>query len=355
MTDTSVVVSEPYGSARLLIRDLERQLMSRTKLLALFAGAALTLAGCGSTAASSTTTSSPAATATKAAIKICVYTHGDGGTFWTVAQKGAEAAAKSLGVTLDYQGSTNDAAKQAATINAGIAAGCQGIAASAPDPGAIKDAMLKAHAAGIPTVTMNSGSSVFKELGAFTHIGQDEVVAGRAAGEKFNAMGLKHLLCPIQEAANVGLSDRCKGAAETFKGKVTNFNLDGGLADLNAASAKLKAALTADKTIDGVFALNADIAAKAALPAVESLAGRTIKIGTVDMSPEALQAIKDGKIEFAIDQQQYAQGYLSVVFLYLAITNGNEVGGGLPVYSGPGFVTKDNVDSVMSLVAAGTR
>jgi simple sugar transport system substrate-binding protein len=103
-----------------------------------------------------------------------------------------------------------------------------------------------------------------------------------------------------------------------------------------------------------VFALNADIAAKAVLPAAESL-NLMLKIGTVDMSPEALQAISDGKMEFAIDQQQYAQGYMSVVLLYLALTNGNELGGGAPIYSGPGFVTKDNVDNVIALVKAGTR
>ena len=94
--------------------------MGHKKLLAVvagLAGATLTLAGCGSTASD---TATPSATATEAAIKICVYTHGDGGSFWTVAQKGAEAAAAKLGVTLDYQGSTNDAAKQAATIDAGI-------------------------------------------------------------------------------------------------------------------------------------------------------------------------------------------------------------------------------------------
>lgn len=327
--------------------------MSNKKLLAILGGAMLVLAGCSSSSEDTTATETAAANP-NADIKICVYTHGDGGTFWSVAQKGAEAAATDLGVTLDYQGSSNDAAKQAATIDAGVAAGCNGIAASAPDPGAIKDAMLKAKAAGIPTVTMNSGSSVFKDLGAFTHIGQDEIVAGRAAGEYFNNLGVKKILCPIQEANNVGLTDRCEGASQTFKGKVVNFNLDGGLADLNAATEKLKAALQADSGIDAVFALNADIAAKAALPAAEAL-GKTLKIGTVDMSPEALQAIKDGKMEFAIDQQQYAQGYLSVVFLYLAITNKNEVGGGVPVYSGPGFVTKDNVDDVIGLVAAGTR
>jgi len=323
------------------------------KILALLAGAALVLAGSSSSTEETTATETAAANP-NADIKICVYTHGDGGSFWSVAQKGAEAAAADLGVTLDYQGSTNDAAKQAATIDAGVAAGCQGIAASAPDPGAIKDAMLKAKDAGIPTVTMNSGSSVFKDLGAFTHIGQDEIVAGRAAGEFFNNLGVKKLLCPIQEANNVGLTDRCKGASETCKVKVVNFNLDGGLADLNAATEKLKAALQADAAIDAVFALNADIAAKAALPAAEAL-GKSLKIGTVDMSPEALQAIKDGKMEFAIDQQQYAQGYLSVMFLYLAITNKNEVGGGVPVYSGPGFVTAGNVDSVLSLVEAGPR
>ncbi|MEY4398618.1 MAG: hypothetical protein RLZ53_1194 [Actinomycetota bacterium] len=319
----------------------------KMKVAALAAVAALTLSGC---SAANTNTDDNAASA----VKICVYTHGDGGSFWSVAQKGAEQAGKDLGITVDYQGSTNDAAKQASTIEAGIAAGCNAIAASAPDPGAIKDAMLKAQAAGIPTVTMNSGSAVFSELGAFTHVGQDEIIAGQQAGLKFNAMGVKHVLCPIQEANNVGLADRCKGLAETFNGKAENFNLDGGLQDLTAASAKIKAALQADSSIDAVFALNADIAAKAVLPAAEEL-GLALKIGTVDMSPEALDAIAAGKMEFAIDQQQYAQGYMSVVLLYLNLTNGHSLGGGQPVYSGPGFVTKDNVAKVKDLVAAGTR
>ncbi len=324
--------------------------MSTKKFIVIAAVAALTLAGC---AATETETEDTAAPETSS-FKICVYTHGDGGTFWSVAQAGAEQAGADLGVTIDYQGSTNDSAKQASTIDAGIAAGCDAIAASAPDPGAIKTAMLAAAAAGIPTVTMNSGSSVFKELGAITHVGQDEIVAGREAGYKFNEMGLKNVLCPIQEAANSGLTDRCEGARQTFEGTVTDFNLDGGLADLTAAAAKVKAALEADTTIDGVFALNADIAAKAVLPAVTDL-GRDIKIGTVDMSAEALDAISAGSIAFAIDQQQYAQGYMSVVLLYLNLTNAHTLGGGLPVYTGPGFVDASNVEAVKALVAAGTR
>lgn len=317
---------------------------------AIAAVVALSLAGCSAGATTSTSTEAAAAPGNK----ICVYTHGDGGTFWSVFQKGAEKAAAELNVTLDYQGSSNDSAKQAQTITAGIAAGCMGIAASAPDAAAIKDSMLAAAAAGIPTVTANSGSSVFAELGAFTHIGQDEIVAGREAGKKFNDMGLKNILCPIQEAANSGLTDRCKGASETFTGTVTNFNVDGALADLTGAEAKIAAALTADPTIDGIFALNADVATGAALPAATA-SGRDIMIGTIDMSADALAAIKAGTIAFAVDQQQYAQGYMAVVLLNLAINNGNKLGGGLPIYSGPGFVTSDNVDAVLKLVAAGTR
>lgn len=322
--------------------------MFKMKYVAVAAAAMLALAGCSSPAAE-TNTAAPTSD-----LKICVYTHGDGGTFWSVAQKGAEQAAKDLGVELDYQGANNDAAKQAATIEAGVAAGCDGIATSVPDAEALQGPMDAAKAAGIPTVTMNSGSSVFKKLGAFTHVGQDEVIAGEQAGLKFNEMGLKHVLCPIQEAGNVGLSDRCKGLKNTFSGKAEEFNLDGGLADLTAATAKLQAALEADKTIDGIFALNADIAAKAALPAAEA-AGVSVKIGTVDMSPEALDAIEAGTMEFAIDQQQYAQGYMAVTLLYLNLTNGHELGGGQPIYTGPGFVTKDNVAKVKELVAAGTR
>lgn len=287
-------------------------------------------------------------------IKICIYTHGDGGTFWSVAQKGAEDAAANLGVTLDYQGSTNDSAKQAATIEAGVEGGCSGIGASAPDPGAITDAMLSAEAAGIPTVTINSGSAVFGDLGAFTHVGQDEIVAGREAGEQFNELGATKILCPIQEAANSGLTDRCKGAAETFSGEVEEFNVDGALADLAGAQAKIRAALEADSSIDGVFALNSDVATGAVLPAVEAV-NPDIVVGTVDLSSDALTAISDGTLAFAIDQQQYAQGYLAVELLYLAVKDAIKLGGGLPMYTGPAFVTADNVEAVQASVEAGTR
>lgn len=329
--------------------------------LAAVAATALLLGACSSSSeeaapaatAAAGAESAAAASGDNAAMKICVYTHGDGGGFWSVAKKGAVKAGEDLGVTVDYQEANNDPAKQAQLIEAGVAGGCTAMAVSAPNPDALKDALAKVSEAGIPIVTMNSGSKSFKDLGAFTHVGQDEFVAGQGAGNKFKELGATKVLCVIQEANNIGLQERCDGAKDTF-GNVENLQLSSGLADIAKSQAEVQAKLEADPSIDAVFALNADIATGAAMPSVDAV-GRPITIGTVDLSGDAVQAVKDGKIAFAIDQQQYAQGYLSVALLYLNLLNGHELGGGLPINTGPGFVTKDNAELVQGLATAGTR
>jgi simple sugar transport system substrate-binding protein len=282
-----------------------------------------------------------------------MYTHGDGGGFWSVAKKGAEKAADDLGIDLDYQESNNDAEAQAQLIEAGVSAGCDGIAVSAPNPDAIQGAMDQANDAGIPLVTMNSGAAVFQELHAFTHVGQDEFIAGQEAGKKFAELGATKVLCPIQEANNIGLQERCDGAKDTF-GNVENLQLSAGLADLSKSQAEIQAKLEADPSIDAVFSLNADISTGSAMPASEAV-GRDIINGTVDLSGDAVQSIADGDLAFAIDQQQYAQGYLPIVLLYLNKINGHVLGGGQPMYTGPGFVTQDNAELVQKLAEEGTR
>ncbi len=328
--------------------------------IAAVAASALVLAGCSSDSGDSAAEGDTAAAEGSGSsgpdnseFKICMVTHGDGGGFWSVAKAGADRAAADLGVDFSYQETTNDAELQAQLIEADVSAGCEGIAVSAPNPDALKDALAAAEAAGVSIVTMNSGSKVFKDLGAFTHVGQDEFIAGQEAGLKFQEAGVTKVLCPIQEQNNIGLQERCDGAADTF-GNVENLQLSAGLGDLAQSQAEIQAALEADPSIDGIFALNADIATAAALPAADAV-GRDITVGTVDLSGDAVQAIADGDLAFAIDQQQYAQGYMSVVLLYLNLLNGHELGGGQPMYTGPGFVVQENAELVQELAANGTR
>ena len=160
-------------------------------------------------------------------LTIAVITHGDGGSFWAVAKKGAEDAAKDLGVTLKYSESNNDAQQQAQMIEAAVTEKVDGLAVSAPDPEAITSAVRQAVDAGIPVITLNSGLDSYQDLGALTHVGQTEGLAGQAAGKALADNGAKKLLCIIHEQGNIGLNDRCDGAKKGFGGDVENMQVKG--------------------------------------------------------------------------------------------------------------------------------
>lgn len=315
---------------------------------------ALAIAGgvvaAGSALAGSTT--SGTAQGEQQRIVIAMVTHGDGGSFWSVAKKGALQAGKDLAVTVRYSESNNDPKRQAELIDAAISQKVDGLAVSAPNPDALKNSLARARKAGIPFITLNSGSEQFRELGAITHVGQTETVAGQGAGEKFAAAGAKKLLCVIHEQNNIGLNQRCQGAKVGFKGTVVNLQV-AGTGDIQTTKNQIQAKLQSDKAIDAVLSLNPDIA----IAAQDAIAGARskAKLGTFDLSGDVVSSIKSGKIVFAIDQQQYAQGYLPVVFLYLYKLNLNTIGGGLPVLTGPGFVDKSNASQVEALAKKGTR
>jgi simple sugar transport system substrate-binding protein len=285
-------------------------------------------------------------------VTIAMVTHGDGGSFWSVAKKGAEAAAEDLGVTLKYSESNNDPEEQAQLIEAAVTEGVDGLAVSAPNPDAIRDAVKTAVDAGIPVITLNSGAEESASLGAITHVGQTETIAGEGAGTKLKDAGVTKLICVIHEQGNIGLNQRCDGAKKTFGGEVENVQV-AGTADISTTLTEIQSKLESDDSIDGVLTLNPDIAV-AARDAIAG-AGSEAKLATFDLSGDVIRAIKDDEILFAIDQQQYLQGYLPVVFLTLNKTNLNTVGGGQFVLTGPGFVEKSNAAEIEKLAEAGTR
>jgi simple sugar transport system substrate-binding protein len=285
-------------------------------------------------------------------VTIAMVTHGDGGSFWSVAKKGAEQAAEDLGVTLKYSESNNDPEEQAQLIEAAVTEGVDGLAVSAPNPDAIRDALATAKDAGIPIITLNSGAEESASLGAITHVGQTETIAGEGAGAKLKEAGATKMICIIHEQGNIGLNQRCDGAKKTFGGEVENVQV-AGTADISTTLTEIQSKLESDSSIDAVLALNPDIA----VAARDAVAGASseAKLATFDLSADVIKAIKDDEILFAVDQQQYLQGYLPVVFLTLNKTNLNTVGGGQFVLTGPGFVEKSNAAEIEKLAEAGTR
>ncbi|MFB8348199.1 substrate-binding domain-containing protein [Streptomyces niveus] len=284
-------------------------------------------------------------------MKIAMVTHsGEGDTFWDIVQSGAKVAAAKDNVQFLYA-ANKEGKEQAQLIQSYIDQDVDGLVVSLAKPEAVKAVLAKAAAAGIPVVTINSGAEFSEPFGALGHIGQDEAIAGEAVGEELNKRGKKKALCVIHEQGNVSLEGRCAGVEKTFEGTVENLNVEG--TNMPATTSSIEAKLQSGKDIDAVVTLGAPFAA-ASVKAKES-AGSGAEINTFDLNEDVVKQLKAKEIGFAVDQQPYLQGYLAVDELWLHKNNGNVIGGGKPVLTGPALVTEKDVPALEKFTARGTR
>ncbi|MDT5185926.1 MAG: simple sugar transport system substrate-binding protein, partial [Mycobacterium sp.] len=200
-------------------------------------------------------------------------------------------------------------------------------------------------------VAVNSGIADWKAMGVVEYFGQDETIAGQAAGERFTHEGAQNTLCVIHEPGHVGLEARCDGLARGFKGQTQKLYVDS--VDRATVKRAVIAKLQQDFSIDRILTLGAPMA----LAALEAVADSNsyARVATFDTNEGVVDAIKNGMIEWAIDQQPFLQGYLAVDSLWLYFTNKNVIGGGQPTLTGPSFVDETNINSVADLAEAGTR
>ncbi len=281
---------------------------------------------------------------------IAMVTHETpGDTFWDKIKAGGQQAADNYGIDLKYSNDP-DPGKQATLIANAIDSKVDGIATTLATPDALADSVQQARDADIPVAAFNSGIDQYLETGAQMYFGSDETLAGTTAGERIAEDGGKNVLCVIQAAGSVALESRCEGVKAGIA-NTTNIQVNG--ADDSAVVSSLQAALTEDPSIDYIVTLGAPIALDA-LQALEA-AGSDAKLVTFDLNADAAQEIADGTIEFSIDQQPYVQGYMAVTALYLNLKNGNDLGGGGPVLTGPSFVDSTNIETILPFTENNTR
>lgn len=282
---------------------------------------------------------------------VAMVSHGaPGDTFWDLVRKGAEDAAKKDNIELRYS-SDPQAPNQANLVQSAIDSGVDGIAVTLPNAQAIGPAAKAAVDAGIPVVGLNAGMNDYQDYGLSGFFGQDEKVAGTLAGERLKEEGAKKVLCVIHEQGNSSQEARCQGVKDGAGANVENLYVNG--QDLTSVTSTIQAKLAQDPSVDYVMSLVAPVG----LAAVNSVkdAGSEAKVATFDTNAELVEAIKEGRIRFAVDQQPYVQGYMAVDSLWLAMRNGSTIGGGRPVYTGPAFVDKGNVDKIEEAAKAGLR
>ncbi|MEU0036822.1 MULTISPECIES: sugar ABC transporter substrate-binding protein [unclassified Streptomyces] len=334
--------------------------MARTRTwvsIALAGALGASLAGCSSTGGKRAEDARKAASAQgRAAVNtprwtFAMVTHsGDGDTFWDIVQSGAKQAAVKDNINFLYSHNA-EAQQQAQLVDAAVDKRVDGIIVTLAKPDAMKAAVARAEKAGIPVITVNSGSEQSKAFGALTHIGQDETIAGEAVGDELNKRGRKKALCILHEQGNVGHEQRCAGVKKTFHGTVQDLYVQG--TSMPDVQSSIGAKLQADKSIDSVVTLGAPYADTAVKARKD--AGSDAEVDTFDLNAKVAAELKDGTLGFAVDQQPYLQGYEAVDLLWLYKYNADVLGGGKPVLTGPQIITKDQAAALEEYTKRGTR
>jgi len=281
--------------------------------------------------------------------KFVWISHGpDSDSWFNVIKNAIKVTNEQMHVETEYRNPpTGDLADMARIVQQSSAAGVDGIIVTIADynvlEGPIKDAVAK----GIPVVTVNSGTvEESQKLGALLHVGQPEYEAGLGAGKRAKEAGVKSFVCVNHYITNPASVERCRGFADGIGVELGNQMVDSGI-DPSEVQNKVKAYLTANKDTGAILTLGPNSAEPSIRAVKEMGLDGDIYFGTFDLSSEISAAIKDGTINFAIDQQPFLQGSIPIQVLTNYVRYG--VAPANSIFTGPGFVTKDNIALVESL------
>jgi len=272
-------------------------------------------------------------------------------SWWNTVRNAFKAAGKAMDVDVEYRNPPNgDLANMARIIEQATASRPDGLIVTIADYDVLKRPINKAVELGIPVITINSGTEKQSaELGAKMHVGQPEHYAGLKAGERAKKAGVTKFLCVNHYITNPASVERCQGFAEGLGVKLGDQMIDSGV-DPTKIQNKVQAYLRQHPDTNGILTLG-PLSAHPTIRAVKELGlDGQVFFATFDLSDQIADAIDNGIINFAIDQQPYLQGYMPVVVLALYDRYGLMPANN--IRSGPGFITKDNLALVKKL--AGT-
>lgn len=283
-------------------------------------------------------------------LRIVMVTHGAAGVgFWAKVKEGADAAAEATGVELVYRAPESfDLDRMAELVNEAAAEAPDGLIVSIPNADALAGPIRTAVDAGIPVISINSGFDVGRSLGALLHVGQSEYEAGRVAGEAMRDSAGTHALCLNHELGNVALDLRCKGFIDGFAGSVEVMPVSVEPEETLSAIAER---LESEDRIDVILALSATSAGEPAIAAVKALEeGRTVNVGTFDVTDTVLAEVAAGAASFAVDQQPFLQGYFPVQFL--VVLNRRGVVPVANVSTGPRLIDAEQARRLLDMTGA---
>ncbi|ESY51414.1 hypothetical protein X744_20930 [Mesorhizobium sp. LNJC372A00] len=270
-------------------------------------------------------------------------------TYWSGVIKGLEQAGNDLGVNVQYRGienNLNDPNQQRRNLEAAIAAKPDGIIVSDPTPASLNESIKKASEAGIPVIIVNQGGDQVADVGALAFVGDDPGKQGAVGAAQFNALGSKHALIitapigalPFLDARTNGFKAAFAGTSALAEIPLTDFN------NSNRIKTITESQLQKDPSIDAVFSIGGCcIAAMTQVRTDIGERGKAMHWGTIDLTAGAVSSLKAHQLDFALDAQQYAQGYYPVIMLALYIRQAIQPAEPVLV-TGPVVITPNNVN-----------
>lgn len=265
--------------------------------------------------------------------------------FYKNVRDGAEQAAKDLGLKLEIAAPTkpDNIEEQIRLVEDWIVKKPDGMVFVPVDYKAMAPSAQKIKDAKIPLVVYNN---IIPQLAADTpFLGLDDVEMGHmASAELFKSLGGKGKVIHIDGVPGaITAQDRKLGLEKALK-EYPNIEL---LASQPGNYRRLPAVQVFENLmqrfpqIDGVFASNDDMAVGVAEAAVG--AGRnSIKVTGCDCIPDAVAAIKAGRMLGSIDTAPYSQGYLATRAM-AEVLKGNKVP--MKIMLPLTFVNSANVDT----------
>jgi len=274
--------------------------------------------------------------------------------FFTPTQYGAEDACKLLGCSYQWTGSQNSVVSEMVNAtNTAISGKADGIALAVVDKAAFKQPVDHALDSGIPVVSYNAdGARDDSGTDRLSYVGQGLYESGYALGKRaLTQVQSGDVVGFIATPGQLNIQPRIDGAKQAFTdaGGAVRFTSVATNADVTKGLSIIDAYVQGHPGLAGMLAVDAG-STQAVGQTVKkyNLRGKGLKVaGGFDLIPETLAAIRNGDLDYTIDQQPYLQGFLPVLYLYLY-----KISGGLisPPQTNTGllFVTKDNVGQYQS-------
>ncbi len=272
--------------------------------------------------------------------------------FFVPCQYGIHDACAILGCDYQWTGSeTSDVGQMVNAMNAAIASKADAIAVPIVDPRGFDRPVAAALNAGIPVFSYNADAPQGSSNGRLAYIGQDLFLSGQMMGERIvKLVGSGKVALFIATPGQLNLQPRIDGALAAIKKSGAKIEATMIATDptVNVALSKISAYYLGNQDVKGMFAVSGgDTSSVGIVMKKYDLPKKGIQGGGFDLQPKSLEAVRDGYLNFAIDQQPYLQGFYTVMEMFMFKASGGLVGPA-DVNTGLKFVTKDSVAAYLN-------